>query len=120
MGLLTRMGQRLAFLLFMAVTIRLIGGLLSPAHPTNEVPMSTVKDRFGEEHQVATAAITTTGLAAPLDDPQMHEALESLPFHGDGPGAKMTNHSASGPVTLTPNDVAELNNRYHRLKGDAP
>lgn len=119
MGLFGRLGQRLAFLLFMAVTIRLIGGLFSPAHPTNEEPMTTVKDRFGDSIPVATAAIKTSALDAPLDDETMQQALASLPFHGDGPGAKMTYKSADGPVTLTPNDVAELNLRYHRLKGDA-
>lgn len=120
MGFFQRLGMRLGLLLFMAVTIRLVGGLFSPAHPVNEVPMTTVKDRFGSEHQVASAAIKTSQLAAPIDDEAMQQALESLPFHGDGPGAKMTYNSSTGPVTLTPNDVAELNLRYHRLKGDAP
>ena len=118
MTLLTRMGQRLGLLLVMAITIRLIGGLFSPAHPTNDVPMTTVKDRFGDSIPVATAAIQTSALDAPLDDENMKQALASLPFHGDGPGAKMTYKSTDGPVTLTPNDVAELNLRYHRLKGD--
>ncbi|MEZ0241816.1 MAG: hypothetical protein ACAH11_00465 [Sphingomonas sp.] len=119
MGLLRGIGWRLGFIFCLAVTARLIGGLFSPAHPTNEVPMTVVKDRFGDSIPVATSALRTTGLAAPLDDPLMKQALESLPFHGDGPGAKMTYRSADGPVTLTPNDVAELNLRYHRLKGDA-
>jgi hypothetical protein len=119
MGLLKGMAWRLGFIFCLAVTVRLIGGLFSPAHPANEVPMTTVKDRFGDSIPVAVSAIKTTRLDAPLDDPLMKQALESLPFHGDGPGGKMTYHSADGPVTLTPNDVAELNSRYHRLKGDA-
>ena len=113
-----RFFQKMGFLLVMMVTLRLVGGLFSPAHPKNEVPMTTVKDRFGDEHQIPSAAIQTTGLDAPLDDATMQKALESLPFHGDGNGAKMTYHSAGGPVSLTPDDVAELNSRYHRLKGD--
>lgn len=120
MTLFGRLGQRLGLLLFMAITIRLVGGLFSPAHPTNEEPMTTVKDRFGDTIPVSRAAVETTGLAAPLDDETMQQALASLPFHGDGPGAKMTYKSADGPVTLTPNDVAELNLRYHRLKGETP
>lgn len=118
MGFFGRLGQRLGFLLFLAIAVRLIGGLFSPAHPTNEVAMTTVKDRFGSDIPVATSALQTSRLDAPLDDPLMKQALASLPFHGDGPGAKMTYRSADGPVTLTPNDVAELNSRYHRLKGD--
>ena len=42
MGLLKAMGWRLGFIFGLALTARLIGGLFSPAHPTNEVPMTTV------------------------------------------------------------------------------
>ncbi|MCW3847651.1 hypothetical protein OF829_10385 [Sphingomonas sp. LB-2] len=118
MGFLNRLMWRLGFLIVMAVTIRLVGGLFSPAHPVNQPEMTEWPGNPGIP--VSRAAIRTSQLAAPLDDPLMQQALASLPFHGDGPGAKMTYRSAEGPVTLTPNDVAELNNRYHRLKGDAP
>lgn len=120
MGLLKGIGWRLGFIFALALTARVIGGLFSPAHPTNEIPMTTMTDRFGNAVPVSVSAIKTSALDAPLDDEKMQQALASLPFHGDGPGAKMTYKSSSGPVTLTPNDVAELNLRYHRLKGDAP
>lgn len=112
MGFLGRLGQRLGFILALAVGIRLIGGAFSPAHPPAEVETAD----FGG-HRIPKSAFASSQLAASLDDPHMKQALASLPFHGDGPGAKMTYQSASGPVTLTPNDVAELNSRYHRLEG---
>lgn len=110
--MLTGIAKRLGFIFFVALGIRAVGGLFSPEPPKNEVE---VIDYGG--HRVAKAAMATSQLAAPLDDPLMQQALESLPFHGDGPGAKMTYKSSNGPVVLTPNDVAELNSRYHRLKG---
>ena len=113
MGFLGRLGQRLGFILALAVGVRVIGGAFSPAHPPAEAA-ETVD--FGG-HRVPKAALATTQLAAPLDDPHMKQALATLPFHGDGPGAKMTYRTPDGPVTLTPNDVAELNRRYRRIKG---
>ena len=110
--MLTGIARRLGLIFLVALGIRAGGGLFSPAHPKDEVEMA---DWNG--HKIPRAAMATSQLDAPLDDPLMQQALESLPFHGDGPGAKMTYRSASGPVTLTPNDVAELNSRYRRLKG---
>jgi hypothetical protein len=108
---------RLGFILVLAVSARLIGGLFSPAHPKNDVEMVEWPGHPGIK--IPRTAIETSSLDAPLDDPLMQQALASIPFHGTGSGAKMTYRSSNGPVTLTPDDVAELNSRYHRLKGDA-
>jgi hypothetical protein len=112
---------RLGFILILAVTVRLIGGLFSPAHPKNEMPMVEVGDRSGGHFLVPTQALAVSGLAAPLDDPGMQTALDIVRARsggslGTGDGAKLEYHSSAGPVTLTPSEVAAVNSEYQHLK----
>jgi len=112
---------RLGFILILAVTIRLVGGLFSPAHPKTEMPTVDMGDGSGGHFRVPTQALVSSSLAAPLDDPAMQTALDIVRARsggslGNGDGAKMEYRSSAGPVTLTASEVQAVNNEYQRLK----
>lgn len=112
---------RLGFILILAVTIRLVGGLFSPAHPKNEMPMVEVRDGSGGHFVVPEQALASSGLAAPLDDPGMQAALDIVRARsggslGVGEGAKLEFRSGTGPVRLTASEVEAVNGEYRRFK----
>jgi len=121
MGFLQRLFFRLGFILCLAVSIRLIGGFFSPAHPVNEVAMVEQTDRFGNTHLIPRQAMETSSLAAPLSDPEMRTALMIVQNSkggtlGQGGGARMRFMSADGPVELTPDDIVAINAEYYRFR----
>ena len=121
MGFLKTLFIRLGFLLFLAVSIRLVGGLFAPAHPVDEVAMVEQTDRFGNTHLIPRQAVETSSLAAPLSNPEMQTALMIVRNSrggtlGQGDGARMRFRSPDGPVELTPDDIAAVNAEYHRFR----
>ena len=112
---------RLGFILILAVTVRLVAGLFSPAHPKNEMPMVEMPGSSGSHFLVPREALASSGLAAPLDDPGMQTALEVVRARsggslGNGDGAKLEFRSANGPVTLSASELEAVNSEYRRLK----
>jgi hypothetical protein len=88
----------------MALTLRLIGGLFTPEHPSSP------------------ASVHISGvLAAPLTDPIMQNGLQVLAMLkrssvGARDGAKLTFNTPDGEVQLDANDVEVLNEFYIRSK----
>lgn len=122
MDFLKRPSFRLGFILVLAVTIRVIGGLFSPAHPAKEPETVAWPTGSGGHAMIPKGAFDSSTLAAPLDDPLMQQALADAGRDlaiGEGDEAKMTFHSSRGPVTLTPTGLAVLNAEYRRLKARA-
>ena len=112
---------RLGFILILAVTIRLVAGAFSPAHPKNEVPMVEVQEASGGHFLVPKQAFASSTLAASLDDPAMQTALDIVRARnggslGIGDGAKLEFRSVSGRVTLSASEVEAVNSEYQRLK----
>lgn len=112
---------RLGFLLFLAVSVRLIAGVFSPANPANEMPMVERTDRFGSTYLIPAQIEEASALAAPLSDPEMQTALLIVQNSnggslGQGEGPRMRFVTRDGPIELTAGDVAAINAEYHRFR----
>jgi hypothetical protein len=116
-----RLAIRLGFILALALVIRGIGGLFSPAHPKNEVETVAIQTGSGGQILVPRQAFASSTLAASLDDPDMQAALAIVRARnggtlGTGDGATMSFRSANGPVTLSASEVVVVNAEYRRFK----
>jgi len=112
---------RLGFILILAVTVRLVAGVFSSAHPKNEMPMVEVQSGSGSHFLAPKQAFASSTLAAPLDDPAMQAALDIVRARsggslGNGEGAKLEFRSISGPVTLSASELEAVNSEYQHLK----